>query len=76
MLFRFNINLVCESTGDKAVHLSFRPDHKVVVRNTYTAHPGSWGPEEREGGWPLQANGELNLGLVIKERGTEVRQCF
>lgn len=62
---RVNINLYTRDQ-EYALHISIRYDEGAIVRNSIVNH--SWGPEERDGGFPLAKNELFDL-TIVNERG-------
>lgn len=60
--FEFNLLTGAYNGADVAFHFNPRFDQHVAVRNT--CQGGSWGHEEREGGFPLHPGQPFQIQII------------
>ncbi len=60
--FEFNLLTSTHDGADVAFHFNPRFDQRQAVRNS--CQGGGWGPEEKEGGFPLEAGEAFEIQII------------
>lgn len=68
---RFDINLCCECDDEeRALHFNPRFYQQETVRNSRLG--GDYGDEEKDGGFPFEANKVYEIGIQVQEDSYKV----
>ena len=60
--FEFNLLTGTHNGADVAFHFNPRFDQREAVRNS--CQGGGWGPEEKQGGFPLQPGQQFEIQII------------
>jgi len=68
--FEFNLLAGTEEGADVVFHFNPRFDQRESVRNS--CQDGAWGPEEKQGGFPLRSGEEFEIQIICFEEHYQV----